>query len=250
MKKITLLLIFIASASAQDLLTTVSGNKASGELIEITETHVIFQIQGKDFHNKIPIASVLQVVNQSGQILFSMEEEQLKEFEEKHKIIIVKTYFHGNKISKMYHLGTVEHLPLEINKKKFDTEKEAKNDGYIPCPACFDLRPTIPDYYFEKQLASGVNSAIRYNNEVLYEHPELKRVQLRLNSLLNQWTESLKQYDYRILIIKDISPNAFAVAGGNIYITTGLLKMIEDDSELDFIISHEIAHIERRHTLI
>ena len=136
-----------------------------------------------------------------------------------------------------------------FNRKIFNSQDEAKNAGYGPCHACFDLRPKIPDYYFEKELTAGVNSAIRNNYEVLYEHPQLQRMQTRLNRLLNQWTETLKGYDYRILIIKDEDPNAMAVAGGNIYVTTGLLEMIEDESELYFIIGHEIAHIERRHGL-
>ncbi len=44
-------------------------------------------------------------------------------------------------------------------------------------------------------------------------------------------------------------PNAYAVAGGNLYFTTGLLDMTESNAELESVLAHEIAHVERRHTL-
>jgi len=252
-KKILLIITLFGSINAQDVLTTISGSQANGKFIEVTETHVVFQQVGVAVPSKIPLMSVARVVLSNGDVAFTIEEGLKGEIKEKYKKIVeqirISSSFNGNKISKIYHLGTVNHLPLEINRKLFSSEIEAKNGGYRPCSACFDLRPSIPDYYFEKQLAAGVNSSLRYNYEVIYEHSELPRVQTRLNRLINQWTETLKGYDYRILIVKDESPNAFAVAGGNIYLTTGLLEMIEDDTELDFIIAHEIAHVERRHTL-
>lgn len=253
MKKLLSILLLFVSINAQDVLITISGAEAKGIFIEVTEEHVVFQQSGASAPSKIPRISVARVVLSNGEEAFSMGEGMSDEFKEKHKEVIekakIKSSFHGNKISKIYHSGTVNHLPSDFNRKIFNSQDEAKNAGYGPCPACFDLRPKIPDYYFEKELTAGVNSAIRNNYEVLYEHPQLQRMQTRLNRLLNQWTETLKGYDYRILIIKDEDPNAMAVAGGNIYITTGLLGMIEDDSELDFIIGHEIAHIERRHGL-
>ena len=253
MKKLLSILLLFVSINAQDVLITISGAEAKGIFIEVTEEHVVFQQSGASAPSKIPRTSVARVLLSNGEDAFSIGEGISDEFKEKHKEAIekakIKSSFHGNKISKIYHLGIVKHLPSDFNRKIFNSQDEAKNAGYGPCPACFDLRPKIPDYYFEKELTAGVNSAIRNNYEVLYEHPQLPRMQTRLHRLLNQWTETLKGYDYRILIIKNEDPNAYAVAGGNIYVTTGLIEMIEDDSELDFIIGHEIAHIERRHSL-
>lgn len=47
----------------------------------------------------------------------------------------------------------------------------------------------------------------------------------------------------------DGEQNAFASLGGNIYITNTLLDSIESYEALDFIVGHEIAHIENRDVL-
>ena len=70
-----------------------------------------------------------------------------------------------------------------------------------------------------------------------------------MKKILEEWPEKLKGYNYRVQIIRDTSPNAFAIAGGNIYLTSGLIDMTEYNSELEAIIAHEISHIENRHTL-
>ncbi len=48
------------------------------------------------------------------------------------------------------------------------------------------------------------------------------------------------------LIDKDIE-NAFAVPGGYVYIYTGIIKKMQDESELAGVLGHEIAHITQHH---
>ncbi|MBK9457520.1 MAG: M48 family metallopeptidase [Bacteroidetes bacterium] len=43
--------------------------------------------------------------------------------------------------------------------------------------------------------------------------------------------------------------NAFAGAGGNIFISMGLISMLENEAELAYIMGHEIGHIAREHGL-
>lgn len=45
----------------------------------------------------------------------------------------------------------------------------------------------------------------------------------------------------------DSTVNAFAIPGGHIYIYTGLLLLVEDESELAGVIAHEVAHVTQRH---
>ena len=134
---------------------------------------------------------------------------------------------HGNKSSFLYHRGNVKHLPPKDNEEIFSTTEEAESSGYKPCTACFDMRPTLDDYYLEKSLVQGVNGAIRTRWEIEYNHPKLEQIETILNNILKNWTETLKGYNYRAQIIIDEDPNAFAVAGGNLYFSTGLLEMIE-----------------------
>lgn len=68
-------------------------------------------------------------------------------------------------------------------------------------------------------------------------------------SVGNRLVEKLdnKLFDYHFYIIPDPAPNAFAIPGGYIYITTGLLPIINTEDELACIMAHEIIHSNNRH---
>jgi predicted Zn-dependent protease len=55
--------------------------------------------------------------------------------------------------------------------------------------------------------------------------------------------------NYQFAVIEDKTPNAFAVPGGYIYVHTGLLKMIDTQSQLAGVLGHEISHIVARHSV-
>lgn len=55
---------------------------------------------------------------------------------------------------------------------------------------------------------------------------------------------------YRFRVIAQNEPNAFALPGGPIYVTEGLLRMVgNDDDQLAGVLGHEIAHITERHSI-
>lgn len=53
--------------------------------------------------------------------------------------------------------------------------------------------------------------------------------------------------NWRFYIIEDNYPNAFALPGGHIGITTGLLKMAQRPEEMLGVVAHEIAHVTEKH---
>ena len=68
-----------------------------------------------------------------------------------------------------------------------------------------------------------------------------------LNALVHSLTsETYKPFEYRIFL-EEGSPNACALPGGAICITTGLMDLLQNESELVAVLSHEIGHIERGH---
>jgi predicted Zn-dependent protease len=53
---------------------------------------------------------------------------------------------------------------------------------------------------------------------------------------------------YTFRLIDRPEPNAFALPGGPVYVTRGLLVLLNDEAELAGVIAHEIGHIAARHS--
>ena len=53
--------------------------------------------------------------------------------------------------------------------------------------------------------------------------------------------------DYRFYIINSPAVNAFALPGGHVYVTRGLIERTESGTELAAVLAHEIGHVAARH---
>ena len=56
-----------------------------------------------------------------------------------------------------------------------------------------------------------------------------------------------RQYPYRFTILNTQIVNAFALPGGFVYITRGLLSLASSEAELAGVLAHELAHVAARH---
>jgi Zn-dependent protease with chaperone function len=65
-----------------------------------------------------------------------------------------------------------------------------------------------------------------------------------LNRLLGHWPES--PYVFEIAIWDAPEPNAVALPGGVIAVTSGLLEKVESENELAFVLGHELGHFRNR----
>ncbi len=54
-------------------------------------------------------------------------------------------------------------------------------------------------------------------------------------------------FDFRFYVIKALDPNAFAIPGGYIFVTTGLIVLADNEQEIAGVLSHEISHVTQRH---
>jgi predicted Zn-dependent protease len=52
---------------------------------------------------------------------------------------------------------------------------------------------------------------------------------------------------YKIALVRSAEVNAFAVAGGHIYITEGMMRFLGSEAELAAVIGHEVSHVDLRH---
>ncbi|MDH3577776.1 MAG: M48 family metalloprotease [Gammaproteobacteria bacterium] len=56
-----------------------------------------------------------------------------------------------------------------------------------------------------------------------------------------------REFPYEFHVVDMIEPNAFALPGGYIYISRGLLALVNSEAELASVIGHEIGHVAARH---
>jgi Zn-dependent protease with chaperone function len=65
-----------------------------------------------------------------------------------------------------------------------------------------------------------------------------------LARLAARWPEN--PYAFRLIVADEEAPNAFALPGGAIVVTSGLLAAVESENELAFVLAHEIGHFAAR----
>lgn len=58
-----------------------------------------------------------------------------------------------------------------------------------------------------------------------------------------------REVRYRVRVIADPTLNAFTYPHGAMYLHTGLLARMENESQLATVLGHEMTHVENRHTL-
>jgi len=80
-----------------------------------------------------------------------------------------------------------------------------------------------------------------------YESPKLRRYVTSVGKKLAAVSE-VPNLPYKFTILNDEKVNAFALPGGYVYITRGLLALAENEAEMAGVLAHEIGHITARHT--
>jgi Zn-dependent protease with chaperone function len=75
-------------------------------------------------------------------------------------------------------------------------------------------------------------------------HPREPAAAALLARLASRWPEN--PYAFRLFVADQGTPNAFALPGGAIAVTSGLLDAVESENELAFVLAHEIGHFAAR----
>ncbi len=58
-----------------------------------------------------------------------------------------------------------------------------------------------------------------------------------------------KGISYSFEVLRSSTVNAYAVAGGHVYITIGMLDFLESEAELAAVLGHEISHVDLKHSV-
>lgn len=81
-----------------------------------------------------------------------------------------------------------------------------------------------------------------------YSDPKLERMLARVVGRLSR-DPDMPSRTYQITILDSPAVNAFALPGGYLYITRGILALANDSSEIAAVLAHEMAHVTANHGL-
>ncbi|WP_299821578.1 M48 family metalloprotease [uncultured Pontibacter sp.] len=108
------------------------------------------------------------------------------------------------------------------------------------------------DMTVEQEIALGLQAAPQMAEQYGGMHPDREAAAAvkAIGQKLVQRTkakESPYEFDFHLLADEQ-TVNAFALPGGQIFITAGLLRRLESEAQLAGVLGHEIGHVVARHS--
>lgn len=120
---------------------------------------------------------------------------------------------------------------------------------------CFDTNPATGRSSFTGLMS--VDDDIRLGRQEhpkmvkafggTYDDPKLNDYVTNMGNRLAQFSE-YPQFPYQFTILDSPIVNAFALPGGYVYISRGLLALASNEAELAGVLAHEIGHVNARHS--
>jgi len=101
----------------------------------------------------------------------------------------------------------------------------------------------------EQEIALGAEAAPKFEQEFGGRVPndQLQGYVRSVGARLAAASDRPMPYSYTIL--KSDVPNAFALPGGSIFITAGLMRRMTNERQLAAVLGHETAHVAARHSV-
>lgn len=103
------------------------------------------------------------------------------------------------------------------------------------------LADTAQDQQTEMQIGQQEYQQLQQKGEILTSSPYY--------SILNPIADKIKkiadpQYfvPFHFILVNETTPNAFAVPGGNVYVTTAMMRFVKNKEELAGVLCHETSH--------
>lgn len=100
----------------------------------------------------------------------------------------------------------------------------------------------------EAQLGKQINEQLLGSEFQLSRDRDLVQYVEQIGQRLVPYSDRPK-LQYTFQVVDDDNINAFATAGGFVYVNTGLLKVADNEAEVVGVMAHEIGHIAGKHVL-
>lgn len=99
----------------------------------------------------------------------------------------------------------------------------------------------------ERRIGAEFHQRVLKQFEV-YDDPELQRYVSRLGQRLARISHR-PELDYQFTVLDDDAVNAFALPGGYIYLSRGIMAYFDSEAELAGVLGHELGHVTARHAV-
>jgi predicted Zn-dependent protease len=99
-----------------------------------------------------------------------------------------------------------------------------------------------------QEIQLGQQSDAEVRNEMgVYNDPELQRYVESVGMKLARASER-PNLPWHFTVVDSPAVNAFALPGGYIYITRGIMPFLQDEAQLAGVLGHEVGHVTARHS--
>ncbi len=104
-------------------------------------------------------------------------------------------------------------------------------------------------YSEQDEIAMGQQTHAQIQQQFgLYDDPELNAYVIRIAETMTGHTHR-PELEYHFAVLDSPVVNAFAAPGGYIYVTRGILAMMNSEAELAVVLGHELGHVNARHSM-
>ena len=101
----------------------------------------------------------------------------------------------------------------------------------------------------EQEIAMGAEAAAQVRQSIgLVDDSALQQYVSRVGLALAEDSER-PDLPWAFAVVDDPMPNAFALPGGYIFVTRGLINLMTSEAELAAVLGHEIGHVTARHSV-
>ncbi|MGB0839996.1 MAG: M48 family metalloprotease [Chitinophagales bacterium] len=100
----------------------------------------------------------------------------------------------------------------------------------------------------EMEMGNNLHQEMSKEQKYVKKHPK----QAMLDEIMNKLTAHVERpgIKYTLHVIDDDKTlNAFSIAGGHVYITTKMIDWVSSEDELAFVLAHEVAHVDNKHSI-
>ncbi len=103
----------------------------------------------------------------------------------------------------------------------------------------------------QDELRAGREYSPNVESQFDAVHPDAEATRVLGGLVSEMVTHSVRRDDFqfRFKILNSSIPNAFALPGGYVYITRGLVALLESEGQFISVMGHELGHVEHQHSM-